>query len=106
MSKESNEFVAGTSGCDIWVVQGNETSFAVLDGHSAGVAMVAVHPKHPELFVTADEAGNVLRYNAKTRTLECRTLMDFKGYAVAVSGVLHSACHVVIHRKYVHRKLA
>jgi hypothetical protein len=88
-SKEPNEFIAGTSGCDIWVVRGPETQFTVLDGHSSGVSMVAPHPKIPDLFVTADEAGNVLRYNAKTRTLECRTLMDFKCYAVAVSCVFN-----------------
>lgn len=88
VSKELHEFVAGTSGCDIWVVQGPETQFSVLDGHSAGVSMVAPHPKNPDLFLTADESGNVLRYNAKRRTLECRTLMDFKCYAVAVSSAL------------------
>ena len=57
VSKEIHEFVAGTSGCDIWVAQGPDTQYSVLDGHSAGVFMVAPHPKNPALFVTADESG-------------------------------------------------
>lgn len=96
-SKELHEFVAGTSGCDIWVVRGPDTQYSVLDGHSAGVSMVAPHPKNPALFVTADESGNILRYNSKTRTLECRTLMDFKCYAVAVSCVLLIVCRSLMY---------
>lgn len=93
VSKDDHEFVAGTSGCDIWVVRGCDTQFSVLDGHSDGVHMVAPHPKDTDLFVSADESGNVLRYNSRTRTLECRTLMDFKCYAIAVSCVLLSLDH-------------
>jgi hypothetical protein len=86
-SKGNSHFIAGTSGCDIWVVDEGGAQYAILDGHSAGVAMVAPHPQHSHLFVSADDSGNVLRYNSQTRMLECRTLLDFKCYALAVSSV-------------------
>lgn len=84
-AKEEKEFITGTSGCDIWVVPDEGLPYTILDGHSHGVFMVAPHPVNSCLFVTADESGNVLRYNTSTRLLECRTILDFKCYAVAIS---------------------
>lgn len=86
-AKEDKEFITGTSGCDIWVVPDIGRPYTILDGHSHGVFMVAPHPADPHLFVSADESGNVLRYNSKSRLLECRTILDFKCYAVAISSV-------------------
>lgn len=87
-AKEDKEFITGTSGCDLWVVPDHGPPYTILDGHSAGVFMVAAHPADPHLFVTADESGNVLRYNTRSRLLECRTILDFKCYAVAISSMI------------------
>lgn len=87
-AKEDQEFITGTSGCDLWVVPDTGRPYTILDGHSHGVFMVAPHPADSRLFVTADESGNVLRYNSTSRLLECRTILDFKCYAIAISSTV------------------
>ena len=84
-SQPDNTFVVGTAGCDLWAIAGPKAARTVLDGHSANVHMVAVHPRDPTRFVTADETGTVLKYNTESRLLEHRTVLGFKCYAIAVS---------------------
>jgi hypothetical protein len=96
-TQQHDELLIGTSGCDIWAItgQGTEQQRAILDGHSAGVTMVAVHPGQSHKFVSADDTGSVLRYNAESRLLECRTVLAFKCQSIAVSSASPTAMLVM-----------
>jgi hypothetical protein len=105
-SQPDSHVIVGTDGCDVWSVTGPHPGGQrnILEGHSAGVFMVAAHPEDPDKFVSADEQGHVMRFDAGMRAMECRTLLDFKCYSIAISSVkacstadeMRCACNIVV----------
>ena len=79
----SNQYMAGTSHCDIWEVD-NDPSVLIY-GHVADLYGCAFHPNQPHKFATVCESSNVFVWNAKKRQLLSKVSVKAKARMACIS---------------------
>ncbi|KAK9820398.1 hypothetical protein WJX72_009942 [[Myrmecia] bisecta] len=86
------EFVCGTSGCDIWEV--DKDPRVLVEGHAGNLQTVAAHPLEPFTFATACEDMSVTLWDAEHREAVRMANLGFVCRSVTFSGEEYPAKYI------------
>ena len=80
-----DDFVVGTSKCDLWEVGAGAQPRCLVYGHAADLNAVAWHPARPGLLVSVSDAQRVTLWDTAERTLLRTAAVGFAARCCAIS---------------------